>query len=179
VNHRIVAALVVALLAVSCTPGQPDQIESKLRAQRPVEKISTNFEFYCLPSPNSCPVSMAVRHRRETEALVGQLRQDKPSWLRYVKAVEIGSTITSYGPHDVGRLSGDGEVHVQTGIFVNEAGRDLGAEICLAMLKEEFNAASIYGVLEDSVALYRAGLVHTQVPLAQCPSMMPLESSRH
>jgi hypothetical protein len=175
VNRRIVAALVVALLAVSCLPDQPE--EPQVRAQRPAKKISTNFKNECL-SYGCTYVIQRRSDRSKTRALVSQLRQDKPSWLRYIKAVGIGSTITRTMHIAQARWS-EGEMHVQTGIFVNEAGRDLGAEICLAMLKEEFNAASIYGVLEDSVALYRAGLVHTQVPLAQCPSMMPLKSSRH
>jgi hypothetical protein len=176
VNHRIVAALVVALLAVSCTPDQPDEnemgkdgkgsAEPPITAQRPVDKISTNFEFKCPPTPISCPVSIAVRrsHRRETEALVGQLRQDKPSWLRYVKAVEISSWVpgplagdTKLSPQYYG-AEGDRELLVQTGIWYNEPGKDIGAEICLAMLEDKLDTVTIYGISGE----WQVGLARCQ-----------------
>ncbi len=76
-NGRIVAALVVALLTVSCTPDQPDEIatrgagkdpvEPQLRAQKPVDKISTGFEYQCPSFVRGCPFVMTSRSgRRKT-----------------------------------------------------------------------------------------------------------------
>jgi hypothetical protein len=91
---------------------------------------------------------------------VSQLRQENPSWLRYIQAVEVVEMPTLQSKSE--RLRG---AQVQTGIFANEAGRDLGAEICLAILKEELDGVSIYGVFEDSQ--YRAR--HIRIPvLAGC-----------
>jgi hypothetical protein len=95
---------------------------------------------------------------------VGQLRQDKPSWLRYVKAVEISSccivglgadTWLEFSPQHV--AEGDRELLVQTGIWFNEPDKDVGAEICLAMLEEKLDTVSIHGVSGE-----------WQVGLAQC-----------
>ncbi len=185
-NRRIVVTLVVALLAVSCTPDQADQNEVgkggkdpaeplvTVTAQKPVDKISTNFEFICPPVPPGCPASTPPfrrSHRRETEALVGQLRQDKPSWLRYVKAVEISSwaprplagDTKSHIPSRL-RLSpqygaeNDRELLVQTGIWFNEPGKDVGAEICLALLEEKWDTVTIYGVSGE----WQVGLARCQ-----------------
>jgi len=89
---------------------------------------------------------------------VGQLRQDKPSWLRYIKAVEISSS--SFGQLGVSPqhvAEGDLELRVQTGIWFNEPGKDVGTEICLAMLEEKLDTVTIYGVSGD-----------WQVGLARC-----------
>jgi hypothetical protein len=180
-RSRILSALVIALLAISCSPDQP--AEPQVSAQRPVDKISTNFELqsHCSPSalgcgsgvfPSSHPVSFTQRrsHRRETEALVRQLRQGKPSWLRYVKAVEISTWVrsplapdpksqTPSGPEFFPQNGAEGsrELLVQTGIWLNEPGKDVGAEICRALLQEKLDTVSIYGVSGE-----------WQVPLAQC-----------
>jgi len=149
VNHRIVAALVVGLLAVSCTPDQPeiatrgagkDPVEPQLRAQKPVDKISHGFEYKCPSTWRGCNSVMPTRSgRRRTEALVTLLRQDKPSWLRYIKAVRVVSP-------NVPNLESNPELLVQTGIFVDQAGKDMGAVICRAMLEEKLDSAAIYGV---------------------------------
>jgi hypothetical protein len=148
-NRRIVAALVVVLLAVSCTPDQPDQIatgvagkdpvDPQLRAQRPADKISTRLQYYCEPSWR-CGIRHVERLPRKTEALVGQLLQDKPSWLRYIKAIEIRS---SFPQNEAER---DRQVQVQTGILANEAGKDLGAAICLALLEKKLDDGFVWGV---------------------------------
>ena len=169
-KHRILAALMVALLAVSCTPDQSAEngmgkdgkgsAEPPITAQRPVDKISTNYEFKCPPTPISCPASPYQRrsHRRETEALAGQLRQDKPSWLRYVKSVEISSCCTRLGASPQAGADGDRELLVQTGIWFNEPGKDVGAEICLALLEEKWDTVTIYGVSGE----WQVGLARCQ-----------------
>jgi hypothetical protein len=149
VNYRIVAALVVALLAVSCTPDQPDQIGQvgankdpvgpHVRAQRPADKISTSLKRYCPPSV-VCGITHSAVSPRETEALVSQLRLEEPSWLRYVKAVEIFSLPPQH------EADHDRQVDVQTGIFVNEQGKDVGAAICLALLEKKFDRGLVWGV---------------------------------
>jgi hypothetical protein len=171
VNRRIVAALVAALLAVSCTPDQADEstsrgagkdpVESQLRAQKPVDKISDQFEYECPSFMEGCPFVMSSRSdRRETLALLGKLREDKPSWLRYIKAVEISSAFveTSSQP-DAERGH---KALVQTGIFVNQAGKDVGAAICLGLLEEKSLAAAFIHGVEKSFS----GV--SQVLLAQC-----------
>ncbi len=168
-NHRIVATLVVALLAVSCTPDQPDiatraagkdPVEPQLRAQKPVEKISNQFEIDCLSFIEGCPIVMQTRSdQRKTEALVGQLRQDKPSWLPYIKAVEISS---SYISSELDAERGP-DLLVQTGIFVNEQGKEAGAGICADILEgKSLGAAFIHGVERSSSGV-------SQVLLARCP----------
>jgi hypothetical protein len=181
VNCRIVAALVVALLAVSCSPDEPP--EPQVTALKPTKKISTHFVLHlecpsrrapaqAFVSAHGCPGQVVLpSDRPKTAAIVSQLRQEKPSWLRYIQAVEV----VEYSPLqplevvEFSPLQPESErlhqAQVQTGIFVNEAGRDLGAEICLAILKEELDWVSIYGVFEDSQ--YRAR--HIRIPvLAGC-----------
>jgi hypothetical protein len=141
----------MALLVTSCTQDQP--ADPQVRAQRPTKKISTRFDesVWCETAVHSCGVQHPLEvDRTKTKALVTQLRQDKPSWLRYIKSVEVRG-----GPLDIEYVP---ELLVQTGIFVDQAGKDLGAVICGAMLEEKLDSAAIYGVSEDS-----------QVLLAQCP----------
>lgn len=153
-NRRIVAALVMALLAISCSPDQSAEnemgkdgkgpIESELRAQRPADKISTIPDYDCPSFIDGCSVYTGSRSdRRKSEALVRHLRHDKPSWLRYVKAVAINSMLETSPQLDAEHSH---DVLVQTGIFVNEAGKDMGAVICRAMLEEKLDSAAIYGV---------------------------------
>ncbi len=150
-SRRIVAALVVALLAVSCTPAQPP--EPQVTALKPTKKISHVLSLGCPLLARACVGGQSylssTSDRRKTAAIVSQLRQENPSWLRYIQAVEVVEMPTLQSKSE--RLRG---AEVQTGIFFNEAGRDLGAEICLAILKEELDGVSIYGVFEDSQ--YRA-----------------------
>ena len=161
-NRRIVVALLMALLAVSCTPDQA--AEPQVTAQRPTKKISTDvFPLGCPLQERACVGGQALYPRPqidETAAIVSQLRQENPSWLRYIQAVEV----VEHPP-----LQPESEplrrAQVQTGIFVNEAGRDLGAEICLAILKEELGRVSVYGVFEDSQ--YRGDSIRIPV-LAGC-----------
>jgi hypothetical protein len=149
-NHRILSALVIALLALSCAPDRANEIvsgrsardlvELQLRAQRPVDEISTVFEYECASFVHGCPLVWRSRSsRRRTEALVAQLRQDKPSLLRYIKAVQISSAVA---PH----IKVVPELLVQTGIFDSGRGMDLGAAICQDMLEENVDSAYIYGV---------------------------------
>ena len=149
-TRRVVAALVVALLAVSCTPGQPDVIgsgkagedpvERRLRAQGPADNIATGLDAgYCPVTARGCLNVVHPIDQRRTKFLVEQLQQDRPSWLRYVKAVETGSLWNV-------RSGRGGAVQVQTGIFVNEAGKDVGAAICLALLEKKFDNGLVWGV---------------------------------
>lgn len=178
-NRRIVAALVMALLAISCSPDQSAEnemgkdgkgpIESELRAQRPADKISTIPDYDCPSFIDGCSVYTGSRSdRRKSEALVRHLRHDKPSWLRYVKAVAINSMLETSPQLDAEHSH---DVLVQTGIFVNEAGKDMGAVICRAMLEEKVDSAAIYGVGGS----YSGGVA---TPVGAM-SMKPSERSRH
>jgi hypothetical protein len=160
-------ALLVALLVVSCTPDQPDQIatgvagkdpvEPQLRAQKPVEKISKHFEYKCASFVRGCPFVWPSRSgRRKTETLVTQLQQDKPSWLRYIKAVEV------YSMDEKPHRAFIPELLVQTGIFVDQEGKDMGAVICRAMLEEKVDSAAIYGAGRSLSAVWQPELARCQ-----------------
>jgi hypothetical protein len=116
-----------------------------MRALKPVEKIVVPAAM-CTPSPLSghCPLyHLLPKDQRAAKVLVAELRQDKPSWLRYVRTIEVR---TDFGTGGVGPP----QAIVETGIFLNETGREVGRTICESMLEREAaDRVFVWGVVNS------------------------------
>jgi hypothetical protein len=168
VKRWSLAALLATLVAVSCTSGEPS--EPQLRAQKPVKSIDTKFvvqshrariremKEFCQEVPRACagvyhplPTPLKVYPRR-TNALVARLREQQPSWLRYIKAIEVFSfPVPEHNvlvPPSTRMLVNRPSkvVTVRTGILVNRPGKEVGRTICDSILKPGISSVSVEGV---------------------------------
>jgi hypothetical protein len=129
----VVVALVAGLLAVSCTQAEPKP-EPPLRTLKPVEEISIQVGL-------RTPVPWLDRSLRvglpRAKALVAELRRERPSWLRYIRKVNVMTGSRS--------RSAPATALVQTGIFINEPGREVGRTICQSLLNRKMKAVSVLG----------------------------------
>lgn len=124
------AVLVAGLLAMSCTQSEPGP---QLRARERVGTIGTQVVTHVC-----CGVYSPYRfHPGQSEDLVVKLREQQPSWLRYIEALEVVDRATHQPPQR--------EVLIHTGIFVNEPGKELGATICRAMVGGKVESAFVTG----------------------------------
>ena len=149
---RLAAALTTLILAgllvfLAWRELQP------LRAQKPVKRIGTNILLQIQKRQQqqlreSCENTRGcggqaflgpAYYPEESKALIAELRARKPSWLRYIKAVE-GSSDLPIGEPDQPR-----RVNVRTGIFPNDPGTELGARICRTMLDGDVASVTVWG----------------------------------
>jgi hypothetical protein len=141
---RVIAALVAGLLAVSCRGAEPEpQPEPQVRALEPVEEIGTVIQPDCA-TYGACTVPFSL-WSDETESLIAEVRLDQPSWLRYVRAIELWNV--GGGTIEEGPLP---QARVETGIFLNETGREVGRTICESMLEREVaDRVLVWGVVDS------------------------------
>jgi hypothetical protein len=146
---RVIVALVAGLLAVSCTWDSPEEetpshfpLALPVKAERPVEKIATNVDMQCPDYAEGCPMAMigGTPTPRRTKAFLARL--GKPSWYRYIQAVQVTDDWGIAGPR-----RGYGAI-VQTGVVADKMGRKVGATICRAMLREEVKYATVLARVE-------------------------------
>jgi hypothetical protein len=129
---RATVALVVLLLSAACTGAEPNP-EPPLRTLKPVEEISINQLGRLTPySGLARSLEFGLPRAR---ALVEGLRRERPSWLRYIRDVMVMSSSPS--------PSAPATALVQTGIFINEPGREVGRTICRSFLNREMKAVSV------------------------------------
>lgn len=148
VPMKVIAALMVGLLAVACTQPQEEVTPtggtgvSYVKAERPVEKIATQVQVECQEYSEGCPLAMirGTPTPRRTKAFLARL--GKPSWYRYIQAVQVTD---NWGT--AGTLRGYGAI-VQTGIVGDETGQEVGATICRAMLRGEVKSVSVLARVE-------------------------------
>jgi hypothetical protein len=113
--------------------GEPNP-DHKLRAQKPVKKIDTEF----VPESHKALITGigGVYHPplkvypRRTNALVARLQEQQSPWLRDIKAVGVSSL----------------GINVLTGIVVNGPGKQIGRTICSSILDEPRTSVSVQGV---------------------------------
>jgi hypothetical protein len=137
VKGGVVVALMAGLLTVSCTGAEPKP-EPQVRALEPVEKIATTIQPEECAIYGACVVSFPSE---ESEALIAEVRRDKPNWLRYVRAIEFWT-----GDYGTGG-KGPSQAMVETGIFLNETGREMGRTICESMLERKADRVLVWGVV--------------------------------
>lgn len=124
---RATVALAVLLLSAACTGAEPKH-EPQLRTLKPVKEISINRLGTHTALVSDHPKVSSPR----AKALVAELRRERPSWLRYIRAVNVMPDSRS--------RSAPGTALVQTGIFINEPGREVGRTICRSLLNRGMKA---------------------------------------
>jgi hypothetical protein len=133
-------ALMASLFLFSCTGAEPKP-EPQVRALEPVEKIATAIQPEECAIYGACVVSFPSE---ESEALIAEVRRDKPSWLRYVRAIEFWT-----GDYGTGG-KGPSQAMVETGIFLNETGREVGRTICESILERKAaDRVLVWGVVDS------------------------------
>jgi hypothetical protein len=156
--------LVAGLLAVSCTGAELEEnTESstssrsflpkrrlhgpfpRVRALGPVEKIGTPASWStCAPNGHCLlPFGVQPEERQAAKDLVAELEQDKPSWLRYVREVVVVQV-----PTNRKRSAFRTGVQLQTGIFIDKAGKALGRKICASLVERYPLGVSVEGVVD-------------------------------
>jgi hypothetical protein len=152
---RVIAALVAGLLSISCTANEADQPTpatpgNKVRVlpTNPIEEIAIN-EQWCDETTRCIPDWGELEEDRpKAKALVAELREDSPSWLRYVLAVDlrvfppIGMRIEGYGAPPPASV-----VEIRTGIARNKPGIEVARTICQSVLDRGIDSVIVWGRL--------------------------------
>jgi hypothetical protein len=155
------------LLAVACTSGSsPDEqsqlgegtksgltflrTKSGLRFLKPGKRIIINPTVLGASNAMYSPRSPRFDPERAS-VLVAGLRRDQPTWLRYIQTVSViaADRLTAF-PVTAG---------VQTGIFPNEPGKEVGRKICRSLLNRGMERAGVAGTPRDGMPTV----------LAKCP----------
>jgi hypothetical protein len=173
VKRGVIFALVAGLLSISCTANEAEQPTpatpgNKVRVlpTNPVKEIAVN-EQWCDETTRCIPDWGQLKEDRpEAKALVAELREDSPSWLRYVLAVDlrvfppIGMRIEGDDPPPVSL------VEIRTGIARNNPGIEVGRTICQSVLDRGLGSVTVWGRMGEYLPLS----YFNRALLAECPS---------
>lgn len=141
-----VAALVAGLFLVSCTGAEPEEDThsgvppiQRVRFLKPVGEIAVNPQTLGYSSIVWMPRQIGRPLDKRAEVLVAELRRERPWWLRHIRGVHVVAGSRSRSGLPVLAM-------VNTGIFINDPGREAGRTICRSLLKRPMKGVSVFGV---------------------------------